>query len=70
MSTKPWMLCSDRDARPGACSARCNPSQNVTRSRSAYALTHATARSPMPRFGVLRMRRSETESAGLTSIRR
>ena len=64
------MLFNDREASPGAWSARCSASQKVIRSRSAYALTHATARSPMPRLGVLRIRRSETESAGLTSIRR
>ena len=34
------------------------------------ASTHASARSPMPRLGVLSTRRSDTESAGFASTRR
>ena len=64
------MFVSDRVAMPGASSARRSASQNVIRSRSASASTHASARSPMPRLGVLRIRRSDTWSSGLTSIRR
>ena len=70
MPTKPVMALSDRVARPGRPRPRRSASQNVIRSRSASAVTHATARSPMPRLGVLRIRRSEISSAGLTSIRR
>ena len=50
--------------------ARVSASQKVIRSRSARAAMHASARSPMPRLGVLSTRRSEISSAVLTSIRR
>ena len=68
--TKPWIARRDRVARPGASSARVSASQKVIRSRSASAWTQASARSPMPRRGVLSTRRSEISSAELTSIRR
>ena len=50
--------------------ARVSASQKVIRSRSARAAMQASARSPMPRLGVLSTRRSEISSAVLTSIRR
>ena len=70
MPTKPWIALSERVAMPGASSARRSASQKIVRSRSAYAATQASARSPMPRLGTLSTRRSEISSAGLTSIRR
>ena len=70
IATNAWMQFSDRVAMPGASSALRRASKNVIRSRSAYAATQASARSPMPRLGVFRIRRSEISSAGLASIRR
>ncbi len=72
-----WMIATNasmffrlRVARPGASAARVSASQKVIRSRSARAAMQASARSPMPRLGVLSTRRSEISSAVLTSIRR
>ena len=71
MATKPWIV----GQRPGGQAGRLvGPAQRLPE-RDPLALGErvdaaSTARSPMPRLGVLRIRRSETSSAGLTSIRR
>ncbi len=70
MSTNPRIALSERLASPGASSARWSASQKVIRSRWASPSMQASARSPIPRLGVFSTRRNETESAGLTSIRR
>ena len=50
--------------------AACSASLKLAPVFSAYTATHASARSPMPRRGVFRMRRMLTESPGLSSTRR
>ena len=55
---------TDRVAMPGASSARPSAATKGIRSRSASASTHASARSPMPRLGTLRIRRRLTVSTG------
>ena len=70
IATKASMFLRLRVARPGASAARVSASQKVVLSRSASAAMQASARSPMPRLGVLSTRRSEISSAVLTSIRR
>lgn len=59
-ATKTSMLVWLRVARLGASSARWSASQNVMLSRLKRSVMHSTARSPMPRLGVLRIRRSDT----------
>ena len=54
----------DRGAMPGASSARAQRLPERMRSRLANASTHASARSPIPRLGTLRMRRRPTVSPG------
>ena len=56
---------TERVAMPGASSARPSAATKGIRSRSASAATQASARSPMPRLGTLRMRRRLTVSVGL-----
>ncbi len=74
MRTNPAMFFCERVASAGS---RCGSSAavrsaraNEVRSRSAYSATTASARSPMPRLGTLRMRRRLTVSSGLDSTRR
>ena len=70
MATKDRIALTERVAMPGASSARCRASKNVTPSRRASASTQAIARSPMPRLGSLTIRRRLISSAVLASIRR
>ena len=59
-----------RVPRPGTSSSRSSAAPNEMRSRSAYDATIASDRSPSPRLGTLRMRRTLTSSSGLSSARR
>ena len=55
---------------PYASSTRRSACGKLIFSRCDRASIIASARSPMPRLGTLRMRRSGTESSGLASTRR
>ena len=60
----------ERVASAGTSDDRRRAAAKGMRSREAKDSTAASAFSPIPRRGVLRMRRSETSSSGLTSSRR
>ncbi len=60
----------ERAAMPYASSTRRSACGNEIFSRIERASIIASARSPMPRLGTLRMRRSGTVSSGLESTRR
>ncbi len=61
---------AERAAMPYASSTRRSACGKLIFSRWERASIIASARSPMPRLGTLRMRRSGTESSGLASTRR
>ena len=67
---KSAMLFAARVEMPGASRAPRSAWPNEMRSRVDSASTHASARSPMPRRGVLRTRRMLTVSSSLTIARR
>ncbi|COZ86462.1 Uncharacterised protein [Mycobacterium tuberculosis] len=72
ISTKPAIAFSARVFSIGTLpwAAATSASPKPTPVFSAYTATHASARSPIPRRGVLRMRRRLTASPGLSSTRR
>jgi hypothetical protein len=70
MSTKACTALTERLAIAGASWARRIAWANDVRSRAASASIAASARSPIPRFGSLMIRRSDTVSSGFTSTRR
>ena len=61
---------AERAAMPYASSTRRSACGKEIFSRRPRASIIASARSPMPRLGTLRMRRSGTASSGLASTRR
>ena len=69
-ATKSLIAATDRVAMPGASAARSSASAKAIRSREASASTHASARSPIPRRGVLRIRRRLTTSVVFAISRR
>ncbi len=69
-AVKSRMAATERAAMPGASAARSTASANGIRAREASASTQASARSPIPRRGVLTIRRRLTVSVGFAIVRR
>ncbi len=61
---------AERVARSATSSTRASAAASGIRSRWACRSTLSTARSPMPRLGTFRIRRSESSSAGFAISRR
>ena len=66
-ATNSWIALSERVASSPTLEHRRSAEANGIRSRSAKFSMHASARSPMPRFGVLMTRRRLTMSVGLAT---
>ena len=69
-SVKSRIAFSDRVASPMPVSARSSAAPNEMPSCSANTSIVASARSPIPRRGVLRIRRNDTMSSALAITRR
>ena len=67
IATNSWIALSERVASSPTSEHRRRAEANGIRSRSAKFSMQASARSPMPRFGVLMTRRRLTMSVGLAT---
>ncbi len=61
---------SDRAASPGTSCGLASAAAKLIFCRVAKAATYSWARSPIPRLGTFRTRRSDTSSPGLATSRR